>query len=126
MTTISLVPDDKTIADWNAGVAHLQRMLSPNGFPMDRWATICADCARLLEQHGADLRRLGWSTVDAFGVHPEAPVVAVRCYGLGLLLNGGKVFDLTEQRAGIKLPSGAQLTFSRAPRTGAVPIWTVR
>lgn len=86
---------------------------------------ICADCPRLLEQHGADLHRLGWSAKDVFGAHPRAPAVAVRCYGLALLLNGGEVVDLTERSAEIRLPSGARHTFVRAANTGAVPLWAV-
>ena len=125
MTTLSVVPDDAAAGTWAAGVKRLQRMLIPKGFASDRWALICADCARLLEQHGADLRRLGWSIEDAFGAHPHAPAVAARCYGLGLLMNGGELVDLTERSAGIKLPSGARHTFVRAANTGAVPLWEV-
>lgn len=100
-------------------------MLPPKGFSSDRWELLCSDCTRLLEHHGDDLRRLGWSTVDAFGVHPTAPAVAVRCYGLGLLLKGAKVIELTDAGAKIEMPSGARQTFARMSGTGAVPIWAV-
>lgn len=114
------------IADpWAAGVKRLQRMLAPLGFALDRWTMICSDCVRLLEHHGQDMRRLGWSTVDAFGVHPTAPAVAVRCYGLGLLLKGAKVIELTGTGAEIEMPSGARQTFTRTSGTGAVPTWAV-
>ncbi len=89
MTTLSLVPDDTKTDAWAAGVKRLQRMLPPQGFAIDRWALICLDCSRLLEQHGTGLLRLGWPTEAAFGAHPHAPATAVRCYGLELLLNGG-------------------------------------
>lgn len=100
-------------------------MLPPKGFAFDRWALICLDCARLLEQHGADLHRFGWSSIDAFGAHRDAPAVAVRRYGLGLLLGGGEVVEMTADHARIKRPSGALLTFMRTANPGAVPIWAV-
>lgn len=126
MMTLSVVPDDTTIDAWAAGVKRLQRMLPPKGFAIDRWAMICTDCPRLLEQHGADLRRLGWATTDAFGAHPHAPAAAVRCYSLGLLMNGGSLVDLSEQGATISLPSGAQHRFVRVGGKDAVPLWDVR
>lgn len=125
MTTICLVPDEKTTDDWVAGMKRIQRMLPPKGFVFDRWALVCSDCARLLEQHGVELRRLGWSAEDAFGAHPSAPAAAVRCYGLGLLLGGGEVVELAADHTRVKRPSGALLTFRRTANPGAVPIWAV-
>ncbi len=69
------------------------------------------------------MRALGWSTVDAFGAHPTAPAVAVRSYGLGLLLNGGRVVEMTGTGAGIELRNGVRQTFMRGSGTGAVPVW---
>lgn len=126
MTTVFLVPPDATADAWSSGVARIQRMLPPAGFAMDRWAQVAADCAALVERYGGDLRRLGWSTVEVFGAHPDAPAVAVRCYGLGLLVGGGEVVELTAEHARIKRPSGAVLTCQRAAGPGAVPIWDVR
>lgn len=68
------------------------------------------------------------ATEDASGAHPCAPAAVVRCYGLGLLMNGGevaKLTELTERGAGIKLPSGARHTFVHAANTGAVPLWAI-
>lgn len=61
MTTISLVPPDAPPDAWASGVARIERMLAPKGFALDRWAQIAKDCAALVERHGNDLRRLGWS-----------------------------------------------------------------
>ena len=124
-TTISLVPPDPLADAWLSGIARVQRMFPPAGFAMDRWAQIGTDCAVLIHRHGGDLRRLGWSAVELFGAHPDAPAVAVRCYGLGLLISGGEVVELTAERARIKRPSGAVLTCQRAAGPGAVPIWEV-
>lgn len=125
MALVPLIPSAAPADIWTAGVKHLQWMLPPKGFPMDRWALVCSDCARLLEQHGSDLRRLGWSAEDAFGAHPSAPAAAVRCYGLGMLLGGGEVVELAVDHARVKRPSGALLTFMRTANPGAVPIWAV-
>ena len=121
-----LPPVDDEGAAWALGVAQLQRMPPLPGFGAVRWASVVGDCARLLARNGPDLRCLGWGVEDAFGVHPDAPGDAVHCYGLGLLLNGGNVVDLTEQAAAIELPNGVRQTFRRSVRTGAVPVWTVR
>lgn len=126
MTTITLVPSDATADAWSSGIARIQRMLAPAGFALDRWAQIATDCAALIERHGGDLRRLGWSTAEVFGAHPDAPAVAVRCYGLGLLIGGGEVVELTAEHARIARPSGAALTYRRASNPGAVPVWEVR
>lgn len=110
---------------WTAGIDRLQRMLQPSGFAPGRWAQIQTDCARLLDHHGAELHALGWAVTDAFGVHPDAPATAVRCYGLGLLLNGGSVVELTGSGAMVELLNRSRQRFTRAPGTGAVPVWDV-
>lgn len=110
---------------WADGVAQLQHRSPPKGFALDRWALIQSDCAGLLERHGGDMQALGWSTVDAFGAHSTASAAAVRAYGLGLLLNGCRVVELTGTSARIELRSGARQTFMRSSGGGAVPIWAV-
>ncbi len=89
----------------------------------DRWALLCSDCSSLLERHGGDMRALGWSTADAFGAHPTAPAAAVCCYGLGLLLNGGREVEMTGMGATIELRNAVRQTFLRGSGTGAAPIW---
>ena len=120
-----LPPAGDEVAAWAQGVARLQKMPPLPGFAAVRWASVVGDCARLLAHNGPDLRRLGWGVEDAFGVHPDAPGDAVHCYGLGLLLNGGNVVELTGQAAVIKLPNGVRQTFRRSARAGAVPVWAV-
>ena len=121
-----LPPVDDEVAAWARGMAQLRRMPPLPGFAAAQWASVSSDCARLLARNGGDLRRLGWSVEDAFGVHPEAPGDAVHCYGLGLLLSGGNVVELTGQAAVIELPNGVRQTFRRSVRAGAVPVWTVQ
>lgn len=109
---------------WAAGIAELQRMLPLDGFSPDQWMLVQRGCAALLEGWGAEMRRLGWNTADAFGVHPEVPGTAVCCYGLGVLLNGGSVVEMTKAGAKVRCRSGAHQSFTRLAGTGAVPIWT--
>ena len=110
---------------WIAGVAILQRMPLLPGFSPGRWRTMVQDCASLLDQWGAEMHRLGWSAVDGFGVHPWACGGAVQCYGLGILLNGKSVTELTSTKATIDCLGGVCQSFTRRSATGAVPIWTV-
>ena len=121
-----LPPVDDEVAAWARGVAQLRKMSPLPGFAAARWVGVANDCSRLLACNGADLRRLGWGVEDAFGVHPDAPGDAVHCYGLGLLLNGGNVIELTERAAVIELPNGVRQTFRRSVRIGAVAVWTIR
>jgi len=83
------------------------------------------DCAALLDQHGAKMRRLGWSAEEACGIHPTSPWAAIHCYGLGPLLDGRKVVDLTATGATIEHAGGVRLTFARRPMPGVVAIWSV-
>lgn len=118
--------EDEVASTWALGLAWLRRMLPLPSFSSDRWSTVVCGCAWLLEHHAADMRRLGWSAEDGFGVHPVAPGGAVRCYGLGVLLNGGIVVEMTKQDAVIERPNGARQTFMRSGNTGAIPIWNVQ
>ena len=110
---------------WKAGVAELQRMLPLDGFSDGQWKSVQWGCAALLEDWSAEMRRLGWSAADGFGVHPEAPATAVQCCGLGVLLNDGHVIEMTDTGAKIRCASGVHQSFTRLACRGAVPIWTV-
>jgi hypothetical protein len=109
---------------WVAGVARLQSMPPLAGFSFHRWGRVCLDCAELVERWGAEMQQLGWSVEDAFGIHPKVPGTAVQCYGLGVLLNGGKLVELTAAGATIERPNGVRHKFIRPPVQSAVPIWT--
>ena len=110
---------------WAAGIARLQRMQPPLGFSVDAWKLVRLGCARLLCTHGDEMRRLGWSTEDAFGVHPHAPAPAIHCYGLGVLLNDSRVVVMTRGGATVELSGGIRHSFTRRPMPEAVPIWTL-
>lgn len=110
---------------WATGVDRLQRMAPLAGFTVMQWERVQRGCASLLAEWGADMRRLGWSVVDAFGVHPDAPGAAVHAYGLGVLLGDGRVVDLTETGAQIETARGVRQSFRRKPMPWSVPVWAV-
>lgn len=109
---------------WASGVAHLQQMEALTGFSPVQWESVQRGCLSLLSGWGADMRQLGWTTEDAFGVHPDAPGGAVQCYGLGVLLGDSRVIEMTDKMARIELHDGARQSFTRRLAAGAVPVWT--
>ena len=110
---------------WATGVAQLQRMPPLPGLSLVQWARVQRGCASLLAEWGADMRRLGWSTEDGFGIHPDASGAAVHAYGLGLLLGDGRVVELTEAGARIETVRGVRQSFRRKPMPWSVPVWMV-
>jgi len=110
---------------WAEGVAQLQSMPPLPGFEAGRWRLVLLDCRALLELWGSEMRRLGWKTEDGFGINPRAPGASVNCYGLGVLLKGGKVVEMTATGAKVQCMSGVHQSFVRPRGSGAVPIWTV-
>jgi hypothetical protein len=59
---------------------------------------------------GKTADRLGWTTLDLFGVHPTAPTARFDVMGLIPILRGRSVCVLTEKTATIECESGARLT----------------
>jgi hypothetical protein len=70
----------------------------------------------------ADADRLGWTSLDLFGVHPTAPAARFDVMGLIPILRGWSVCVLTEKTATIECESGAKLTFYPPTGAGAVLI----
>ncbi len=110
---------------WAAGIAHLQKMPPLDGFSFPQWRRVQQGCATLLASHGKEMRRLGWTAEDGFGVHPDVPVAGVHCYGLGIVLGDSRVIEMTDKFARLLLRSGVTQSFTRLPSPWAVPIWTV-
>ncbi len=115
-----------TAADpWAAGIAQLQGMPAPASFTPAHWQAIQRSCAILQDRWGPELRRLGWSTVDAFGVHPTVGAAGLHSFGLGPLLGDAQVVDLTETRATIVTAGGVRQSYTRRAMPWAVPVWEV-
>jgi len=116
-------PIAAALVPWHDGVARLQTMRAPLGFAPGRWSRARLDASGLLERHGAELLALGWTATDAFGLRATAPGLAVDCYGLALLLDGGTLAELTAEGARIVRPSGAELRMRRGAGRPSVPAW---
>ena len=84
-----------------------------NAWSDEKWNTLREDALRFVREWAGQAHRLGWGSLDLFGVHPTKPTVRVDCMGLVLLLQGCPVAAITEDSAVIKTASGGSLTFRR-------------
>ena len=114
--------------DWCKGVALLVRLPAPDTIPPARWAVLAATAARLLRDHGAALHGAGWSAVELFGLHANAPATYPPGWGLAWLLGeAGSALDVSPDSVGLCLqPDGARLVYRRScemARVGMVPAW---
>jgi len=78
----ALIP---ALVPWHDGAAVMRKMPAPAGWTGSRWQQACLDATELLA--------LGWSAIDLFGLHLQAPG-SMDCFGLALLLDGGTVAEL--------------------------------
>jgi hypothetical protein len=114
----SLVP-----ADWQDQVLSLPDDGSGRAFSFNRLQAIVADGALFLELWEREAKRLNWSSLNLFGVHPMAPAIRFDVVGLVPILNGATVRLLTPGSAIIAAPTGSALTYTKGPQGGAVPLW---
>jgi hypothetical protein len=120
LLTLSNLP-----AEW-LGLSTLSSAEPAEGFSAARWQQILGDAARFVDEWGEQAVRLGWHVVDVFGVHVRAPSARYDGMGLVPMLRGGNVVALNANRATIRMPSGADLSYLRLPCQDAVPIWDIR
>jgi hypothetical protein len=104
-------------SEWRAICGELRRSEPPAWASAERWSELVADAEAFLVTWGKTADRLGWTTLDLFGVHPTAPTARFDVMGLIPILRGQSVCGLTEKSATIECRSGAKLTF--CPPTGA-------
>jgi hypothetical protein len=112
-------------AEWYAILAGLRERNCPDWMTSSRWTEMLSDGDAFLDRWGNISRRLGWSALDLFGVHPTAPAERFDVMGLLPILQGAEVVALTAQAATIRRRSTAILTYRRADQTGAVCITEV-
>jgi len=110
--------------------AHLQ-LRPPAHIPEDRWQQAIADGRAFLHQWGETAQRLGWTSVDLFGLHtpPEQPhpfynrLSRYDATGLCWLLQGKKVIALTTNTATIRhLATGNITTYRRHNKPALGPL----
>jgi hypothetical protein len=109
-------------SEWWAICGELRRSEPPSWASAGRWNQLAADAESFLITWGETADRLGWTTLDLFGVHPTAPTARFDVMGLIPILRGRSVRVLTEKSATIDCKSGAKLTFYPPTGAGAVLI----
>lgn len=111
--------------EWAEGFAHMDTMARPPGIALWRWQQIVDDAGRFLDQWGREAAALGWSPLDVFGVHREAPLARTDRMGLALLIGGGEVTAITCHSATIRTTGGALQSFRRRPaaEAGQIALW---
>ena len=80
---------------WAEGFAALCAMPPPAGFWPDRWQRIIDATGAFLDRWAGEAIRCGWSDLDVFGCHPDAPDRRFDCMGLVLLLDRREVVAST-------------------------------
>lgn len=111
--------------DWAQGFARLCTMPRPKQYDEKRWEQIINDAGVFLDKWGKQAQGLGWSSIDAFGVHHNRPTDALHCLGLVPLLKGGRVILLYPDKAELTTAGGAHQTFFKRgkPQSPTLPIW---
>jgi hypothetical protein len=107
--------------EWHAILAELKASTSPDWMPANRLKEIVADADCFLRDWGETAHRLGWTTLDLFGVHPIAPACRFDVMGLIPLLAGHQVVALTDSTAIIRR-AFSTLTYRQPDQLGAVCI----
>ena len=80
---------------------------------MGRWETLKTDAVGFLERWGAQAARLGWATLDVFGVNAVRPFERLDAAGLIRLLDGRSILALTASEAVIEAPPYARQAYRR-------------
>jgi hypothetical protein len=87
---------------------------------VNNWAAIHEQAVAFLDQRADEAVQLGWTTLDLFGVHPEADTIRSDYCG-ALILGTEPVSAITETRMRF-----ANTTYYRdkpGRPTGGVPLW---
>ena len=115
-------------AAWAEGVALLRTRPAPPGVLAVSWAGFLADAGRLLGEHGAELHRLGWDTLDLFGLHRWAPFARCDAMGAAWLLDGRPISAIAAEAVTLVARSGGQLRVWRMgqhARAEAMSAWAL-
>jgi hypothetical protein len=108
--------------EWHAILKGLKARNSVEGFTAERWRLLIFDAEIFLSLWGPAANSVGWTALDLFGVHPDAPARRYDQMELVPLIGGGEVVSITDRRA-IRTRCGSRLIYTRSPRQGAVCLW---
>jgi hypothetical protein len=109
---------------WDDGVAMLREHRPPVGADPAEWRRLVMDARKLNAHWGDDLRHLGWTAVEVFGVEPNPAHRRLDRLGLLAFISGGAV-EAIDADSVVTLHAGKdRLVYQRKLRaSGAVPIW---
>jgi hypothetical protein len=91
-----LVPADPKL--WRQGFLDLRPSVVPcSGFTLQSWGGAHERCIEFLDRWADEAVSLGWTTLDLFGVHPEAGAIRPDFCG-ALVLSDAPVTAVTPNR----------------------------
>jgi hypothetical protein len=109
---------------WAEGFARLDPDRPPGDVPPRRWLRFVDDVGLFLARWAAHAAALGWGPYDLFGCDGTRPFARIDQAGLLWLLNGDRLFALTENTATIETRTGARQTYRRKrSEPGRVLAW---
>ncbi|MFC4271593.1 hypothetical protein GQF03_17490 [Sneathiella chungangensis] len=108
--------------EWRDGFDRLISSPAPKGITVTRWRQFIEDVERFMTDWAEKAHALGWTAVDVFGLHPEAPTHRPDSAGLIWLLSGHEVAAMSGSEAVIKISGNRTQTFHRRAQ-GGVPAW---
>ena len=109
-----------SVAEWHATLDELTALDPPEWASPVRWQNMIFDADAFCTRWGIAADQLGWTTLDLFGVHPNAPADRYDVMGLLLLIQGGTIVALATNAATIRRPSQSILTYRRPNAAGGV------
>jgi hypothetical protein len=110
--------------EWRDGLAKLQAMSCPRHFKSNRWELLISDARRFIDEWALQCASLGWTTLETFGVNPQAPDTRHDGKGLVVLLGGHHLIDIWADKATVRSPSsGNVLTIYRRRTLGQITVW---
>jgi len=113
-------------AAWIEGYQRLVTMRRPRAIPSTAWTWLQAAAGELLTRWGRQLAAQGWTTLEVFGVHYEAPMPRIDCAGLLAMLSAHqKIEAVSAKSVSLRTESGTVLRYYRplAANPGIVPVW---
>jgi len=117
--TPAIIPADPKL--WRQGFLNLRPSVVPcPGLTAQSWASTHEKCIDFLDRWADEAVGLGWTTLELFGVHPEAGLIRPDFCG-GIVMSGDKVSAITANR--IVFVNTAHYRDTPGRPTGAVPIW---
>jgi len=119
MAALTIIPADPKL--WRKGFLDLRPSVVPcPGFTMATWGATQAIGLDFLDRWADQAADLGWTTLNLWGVHPEAGTVRVDFCG-ALVLGSAMVTEVTAEH--IKWQNATYQREQVGRPSGAVPIW---